>query len=722
MGGNVPIPAIERLLSPRSIALVGATENSAWSQSILQNLRHLGYQGAIHLVHPTKREQFGQPCWPSLQAIPEKVDHAWVMTSTGAVPSVLADCAAREVRSVTLLTSGFREVGPAGAEREEAVVRFCQEHGIAMLGPNCLGFINARESVPAYALALGEAPVPGRIGAVLQSGALLLHVHRLAVRRGIGISYLISSGNEAMLDATDCLAYLVEDPGTKVIMALMEGIRDPQRFRQVALQAAEAGKPMVVLKTGRTGAAARAATAHTGALTGDDRIVDGFLRQLGVIRVSSAEEMVETAAMLEARGWPESGRRVAIIAPSGGACGIFADLCQEAGLEIPDFRAETKAALREILPDFATPMNPLDTTGYVVLDGTLLPRAAAAVAAEPECDMLAVVYDLPREPMPNMERMEDRLQRMSQLARTTPRYLTLVSTVAGELTPFAREVAARYGLHTANGLALGAAALRGAVQYGQWRRHWSEQRRRAPTGSETDRSEGTLPPLGPGPLDEQQSKALLRAFGIPTAREVAAPDAEAAVRAAAELGGPVVLKVLSPDLPHKTEAGAVALNLRTPVEVREAYDRIMAAALAYRPGARIGGVLVAEQITGAVEMLAGISVDPQFGPAVVVGMGGVLVEVLNDAAIRLPPFDKAEAMAMVEELRGRRVLAGVRGRPPADIEALADTLVKLGHLALALTGSGSGAPRLRELDINPLFVLPEGCGVRAADALAVFEA
>ncbi|MDB4897444.1 MAG: carboxylate--amine ligase, partial [Firmicutes bacterium] len=490
MSTGTNMEAIGRLLSPQSIALVGATENSFWSFSIIENLRTLGYQGAIHLVHPTKATQFGARCYPSVRDIPGPVDHAWVMTATGVAMSVLQDCAAKGIRSVTMLTAGFKEVGPEGARLERELVQFCRDHEMTLLGPNCLGFLNGRLQIPAYALLLGEAPIPGHIGVVLQSGALLLHFHRLAVNRGIGLSYLVSSGNEGMLDATDFLRFMVENPETKVVAALLEGIRDPQAFKEIADRAMALGKPMVVLKTGRSQAASRSATAHTGALTGVDAVVDAYLRQLGVLRVDSVEELVETAGLLQARGWPEAGRRAGVVTPSGGSCGIFADICHNKAIELPDFSATTKERLKEILPDFGTAQNPLDPTGYVVIDGTLIPRTLEVIARAPECDMVVVVTDPPTEPGLNPQRTRDRLERLAAAVAGSSKYVCLVSTVAGELTKFGRSAVAEFGLHTANGLTLGAAALDRAIRYGEARgRYLARNESASPLPDQTDRSD-----------------------------------------------------------------------------------------------------------------------------------------------------------------------------------------------------------------------------------------
>ncbi|HUX86222.1 MAG TPA: CoA-binding protein, partial [Chloroflexota bacterium] len=389
------VPKIRQLLSPRSIALIGATENSYWSRAIIQNLSTLGYSGQMHLIHPKQKEQFGRPCYPSLRDVPESVDHAFVMTGTRHAAGILEDCAATNVPSATLLTAGFKEASADGAKLEGELVAFCEQHGIAMLGPNCLGFVNALAPVPAHALLIEDAPRPGKVGVLLQSGAILLRVHQLARYRNIGLSYLISSGNEAMLDAADFVRFLVEDPDTTVVGALVEGIRRPDAFAAAAARAIELGKPLVVLKTGRSEAAARTAVAHTAALTGADAVVDSFLRQIGAIRVNSIEELVETMGFLAAYGWPE-GRRAGVVTPSGGVCGVFADLCHGTAVELPEFVPTTKRRLGEILPEFGTPENPLDTTGVIVLDATLVPRTAGVVVQDPNVDFLVVVQDVPR--------------------------------------------------------------------------------------------------------------------------------------------------------------------------------------------------------------------------------------------------------------------------------------------------------------------------------------
>jgi acyl-CoA synthetase (NDP forming) len=698
---------IDALLRPTSLALVGATESSAWSAALVGNLRELGYGGRFHLVNPRHRSQFGLPCHPRVSAIGEPVDCAYVMTGAGAVPGVVDDLAAAGVRSAVLLTADYRETGPAGAERERELVELCERSGILLQGPNCLGFINYRERIPAYALPVQPPLIAGRVGLLTQSGAMLVHLHRLAQNRAIGLSYLVSSGNEAMLDANDFIAYLLEDPGTTVVGALLEGIRNPQAFLAVADRALELGKPLVVLKVGGSPAAARSASAHTGALAVEDRVVDAVFRQKGVVRVGSLEELIEACALLAGGRLPE-GRRVAMLTASGGACGILADLAVDTRLEVPDFGSGTKEALSEVLPGFATPQNPLDTTGLIILDMTLLPRSFAAIAADPAWDSILVVWDAPRDPGLNPERTESRLAAVAEAVRASPIPAFLTSYVAGELTTFGRDAVLRHGVHFANGMPLAVKALDAAVGYVETRRRLlTKPSRRAPVAP--------LELPGSGPLSELESLRLLARFGVPVPPERIARSPLEAARHAREAGFPAVIKVNSADIPHKTEMGAVRLQLLTADEVATAYREVLAAAEANVPGAQIDGALVTRQIFPVAELIAGIVEDPQFGPLLLVGLGGIFVDILDDFSLRMPPIDFDDAVDMLSELRGKAVLEGARGLPRGDIHAAAACLVRLGRLAVELAG------RLEAVDVNPLFVLPDGDGVLAGDALVILK-
>jgi acyl-CoA synthetase (NDP forming) len=696
---------LSHLLAPRSIALVGASESSRWSRSIVDNLKLQGFPGPVYMVNPRHATEFGQVSYPSVAAIPDEVDLAYVMVPTAAAEAAAADCVAKGVRAVVMLTSGFAEMGEAGAAAQRRLTAYLAEHDVALCGPNCLGYVNANARVAAYALPMAEPSRPGPIGAVLQSGALLLPVLRAMQKREMGLGLLISSGNEAMLDATDYLAHMVEDPQITVLGALLEGIRRPRAFAAVADRALELGKPLVVLKMGRSEVGRRVALAHTGALAGSARFAEALLRRYGVVQVTTLEDLIETLGYLSAYG-PPPGERIGLVASSGGTCGLASDLGSDLGLRFPAFAESTREQLRGVLPEFATIQNPLDVTGYVVIQADLATRATRAVAADPNVDVVVNVTAVPEAPGPAPQLVDQRMAEHAELARSTGRYVVFTSTQAGDLTPYGRELVRRHNLYVLGGVAAALRAIRASLD------HTRARGRRRPVEA-AQAAAKPLPelPADGGPLDEAAAKRLLAAFGLAGPREALAESQQAAVALAREIGFPAVLKVVSPDLPHKTEAGAVALDLRSADEVAVAYDRILANARRHRADARIHGVLVAEQATDGIEMLAGVQVDPLFGPGLVVGLGGIFVEALGDSALRLLPVGRQEARAMVEELRAYAILQGVRGRPPADVEALVGALLALGELAQAL------GPRLRAIDVNPLLVRGAGRGVLALDAL-----
>lgn len=715
---SVRIESVAQLLRPSSVAVVGASEKSPWASGIVRNLRSLGFQGTLHLVHPGERHQFGQLCHMSVREIPGPVDHALILVAAGRVMSVLRDCAARGIRAVTILSSGFKESGLEGAKLQEELRQFCIEQGIAAVGPNCLGFVNYRTAATlATAFAFTGRPIPGQIGVVMQSGSMMGLMHGMAETRGIGYSYLVSSGNEAVVDASDYFRFMVEDPETRVVGGLLEGIRNPAAFAAVCRRAMELGKPMVILKLGRSAIAARAASAHTGALAGADNVVDAYFKQLGVIRVGTPEDLLETAALLAANGWPE-GRRFVAIGSSGGACGLFADLAQNTAIELPAFGDIQQQNLSSALKlQYGTVQNPLDLTGQVVSDPALMTNAVDVLMRDPGIDGVVII----NEPLRHADSLKEwRIAAQKHLAdamKGSDKFACLMSQVSQDMTALGREVAASVGIHHVNGEGRGVAALDRAIRYGEAKRRYLARMASAASATfEPDRGAVDALLAGrSGALNEAEAKALLRVYGIPTTREAVAVDAESAVRAATSIGYPVVLKVLAADVPHKTEAGGVILGLQSPEAVRNAYHQIVASVRAYKPDVNITGVLVAEQIEGARELFAGIIVDPLFGPVVATGLGGIFIEILKDVAMALPPLDTVDALALLGELRGRAVLGGARGLPAADVDAVAEALVRLGHLAVDLKD------RIAELDINPLFVLPAGKGVRAADALVVLK-
>ena len=687
-----------RLLASRSIALVGASESSLWTQNLAANLDGLGFEGEFHLVNPRGGEMLGRPVHRSLLEIEAAVDTAYVMVGTERAAEVLEDCGRRGVTSAVLLTAGFKEVGAEGAAREQRLMARADELGIGILGPNCLGFIDYHRGLAAYGLLVVPPLVPGGVAFVSQSGAMLFHFHRMAQARAIGLACSVSIGNEGMLAASDFFDALVADPRVKVVAALLEGIRDPAGFLAASERALAAGKPLVVFKVGGSDAGRRAVAAHTGSLAGEDAVLDAVFRQQAVVRVHSLEELLETSALMAAAGWPAGGR-TAVVTTSGGSCGIISELAQGTAISMPDFAAGTKARLAELLPVFGTPQNPMDTTGVIVDQPGLLAACLDAVNDEGTYEAFLVNTDPAREPGPDPAKIEERLAALAQAVRRLP-FAAVAQTSALDLSEYARDALQRHRIHFCNGLTLGVRALQGAIAYGRMR--GNHRARPLPVA----RQAPDLVAAAGGQLTESAGKRLLEAYGIQTPEEWLAGDPEEAAAAAASIGFPVVVKVHSRDIAHKSAAGGVRLGLADAESARTAAVEVLAAARRHHPGAEIDGVLVSRQVMPAGELILGVKRDPLFGPVVVVGQGGVLVELIRDAALRLPPLSLEDARAMLGELRAL---------PDGDLDAAARALVAVGELALDL------GDRLLALDVNPLFVMGPGKGVLAGDALVILS-
>jgi acyl-CoA synthetase (NDP forming) len=701
---TVPSPDdLRALFRPSSIAMVGATDKSGWSLSTFDNLRRHGFAGKVHLVNPRTEVVHGEPAHRGLAEIGEPVDLAYVMVPTPAVLPVLREGAAAGVRHYVVLTAGFGETGEEGRLREEEISRFAAENGLTLLGPNGNGYINAAAGTTPYGLPIPAPLRSGPVGVVLQSGALASSVLAFAQARNLGLSLLTSMGNEALVSTTDVMSYLVDDPDTRVIALFLESVRHPEEFARVCRAAARAGKPVVALKIGTSAIASHTAQAHTGALVGDDRVIDAAFRRLGVVRVHSLEDLIITAGLLAEVGRVD-GRRIGVVTPSGGASEIIADRAGQEGLELPEFTPETVARLKGLLPEFATPANPLDVTGYVVVDRTLLGRALDVVADDPGIDAVLLLSDLPRTAPAAPEAAIRVAEANAERIRRARVPVMVVGNVLTDVTEFGRQVQARTGFpYVAGGIEHGMTAIGHLVR---WSRAVGRASAEARTASPP--SPAAVTPGAPGELwAEHRAAALLAEHGVPVVPSRLAADEAEAVRAAEEFGYPVVLKAAADGLGHKSDIGGVRLGLAGPDQVRAAH-RELASILADRglPGA---GTLVQPQRTGGVELLVGVVRDPAWGLTLAVGLGGVWVEVLRDSALRLLPVTPSDVREALRELRGYRLLTGVRGGEPADLDRLAEVVTAIGEAAASL------GPGLSALEVNPLLV--RGDVIEALDAL-----
>jgi acetate---CoA ligase (ADP-forming) len=708
---------LREFFAPQSIALVGASDNSGWARFIVASCATAGFTGPLVAVHPRAASAFGLRVVPSPRDLPQPADLAFILVPRHAVESVLDDMGAAGIPNAVVLASGYREVGEEGRVLEDAMVARAVANGITLLGPNCLGFVNAHAGSAPYALALPAPMTAGPVGVALQSGALASVVLAFAKAHAIGVSLLTTMGNEAMMTTADVLDYLVEDEATRVICLFLEEIGDPAGFARVAEKADRAGKPIVALKVGSSAAGREAALAHTGSVAGDDAVVDAALRQLNIIRVASLEELLITGAALAYHRWP-GGRRMGVLTLSGGSCDIIADAASAQGLVIPEFSPETAAAITAHLPPFATAQNPLDVTGFGVLANlsgrtgflTAADHALDIAVQDPNLDFVlftGVTLPEARPPdEPTARTLEARVEWLAQRMASAPIPVIPAGSTCVNVSDYGRGLLTRHGISFLGGLDLGMSALGHALR-------WLENRGRvrpllaAPAAAPVLAGSAVA-----GPWSEAAARRLLTAAGVPVVPGELAGSAAHAVAIARKVGLPVALKICSAQITHKSDIGGVVLGLGSEAEVRAGYEKVRAAGEAV-PGASIDGVLVTPMRTGGTELLAGVTLDPTFGPVLAVGLGGIWVEILKDTSLRVLPVDAAEVKRMLGELRGWPLLQGARGAAPANLDAVAEAIAGLGRTALSLNGA------LRALEVNPLWV--DGDQVEALDVLVVTE-
>ena len=695
------------LMKPASIAVVGASQRMTRATRVVANLKTFGYSGRIFPINPKYREVLGLPCYPDLGSTPEPADTVVVAIPAEQVPGILASAVESGVRGAVVLSSGFAEAGPAGQKRQAELERLAADRGLLICGPNCYGVFNIRLGAATFSADLAEPLQPGAVGLVSQSGGFSHAIGEyLMQQRAVGLSYIVSCGNQAGVTVEDYIAFLVEDDDTAVVGAFVEGFKKPETLRQAAARARALAKPIVMLKVGRSENARQAMLAHTGSLAGTPEIIEAVLRQSGIVQVSSINEMIDTLALLAAarhhtpRAW-----KVGILSGLGGECGRAADAADRAGVELPPLSAISVETMKGFMPDFANPRNPLDGTGAMYEDASLFPQLFDVMLRDEAVDVVAVNLrvNVPRPGGGAPSRPFSRAM-IEALPKNPGRLVLAFSSFAGgDLDQEVVRALADGGVPFLESTETAMLALRNAREH----RRFLDRPERAPSAAPSPRSRAGAS----GTLSNTEAMQLLREFGVPLAQTIAVKDAAAAVTAADRLGYPVVLKIDSPDIAHKTDVGGVRVGCPDPAAVRVAFREMLVEVGRRVPTARLDGALVQRMIAGGREMILGVKTDPLFGPAVLCGFGGIFVEQLRDVSLRVPPIGPADAAAMIAELRGAAILSGARGRAPADTGALADAIVGVAALAEAHRQS------LRALDINPLLVLDDGHGVVAVDWL-----
>ncbi|MEV6013117.1 acetate--CoA ligase family protein [Streptomyces sp. NPDC051976] len=707
-GAGRPTPEqVRALFNPRSIALIGATDKSYWSESIHANLTNHGFEGPVYLVNPRGAVVHGEQSYATIADLPDGVELAFVMVPTTAILDVLRSLAGKGIDSAVILTAGFGELGAEGAELERQVVEFATRRGMTLLGPNGNGYINAARNTTPYGLVINPPLLRGPVGVVLQSGALASSVLDFAQARNIGVSLLVSMGNEAMVTLTDAMRYLVQDPGTKVITLFVESVRQPEEFLAVAEEALAAGKPVVALKVGRSKKGSAVAKAHTGSLVGDDRVIDAVFAQHGVIRVDSLEDLIMTAGLLAETG-PLPGNRIGFVTPSGGACEIIADRAEDEGLEIPDFAPATVEGLKQVVPDFATVHNPLDVTGYIMVNSMLLRQALAVVDRDPEIDVIVLATEPARDKPADPSLPLEYARGIADAVRACTKPVVIAGNMLVDITAFGREISAEIGYPgVLGGLHHAMTALGRAVWWSEFRRSPVSRRAQPPAGEFPLAHE----PVPGTTWTEHEAAEFLAANGVPVVPQELVASREAAVSAAERLGFPVVVKLAAADVAHKSDIGGVRLGLASSDQVAHAYDAVTAAG--EQAGASVLGAVIQPMRESGIELIVGVVRDPVWGLVLAVGLGGIWVEIMRDTALRVLPVAHGQVLDALRGLRGAALFNGARGNPKADLGVVADAVVAVAGLA------GRLGERLESLEVNPLLV--RGDTVEALDALITWR-
>jgi acetyltransferase len=675
---------VENLLRAKSVAIVGASQKGAWPQGIYRNLKGAKFPGGVYLLNPNYTDLYGDKCYPNLAALPEVPEELLVLIPTRAVLGVLEEAARLGTKSATIYTAGFGEGDDAkGKERAQAMKELCERTGMVICGPNCMGSYSVKEGLWTFPTATPLLK-RGPVGLIFQSGGSLGNWIKGATERGIGFSYAVSSGNEVSLDLVDYLDFLVDDPDTRVITLMIEGIRRPEEFMAVSERALHRGKPILVVKLGRSEMGKRQAISHTGSLAGADEVFDAACRRLGLIRCPTLEDMTEmTLAFMPVR-FPK-GSRAAIVVNSGGMKGLICDHCDELKTNLAELGQKTKEAVRPLIPAELAVENPLECGVAGFGDEAGFINIVKLHAEDPGVDLLAIHGELPRG-------QQRSAALFKSVMEATEKPVLAFARSTYSCTDESRSFQEEAGMPFLQAIKPTLRALAGLGLYGM-RRELGVPKLAAATGSAAD-------------LDGENLNRLLERHGIALPRQAMAGTAADAAAKAKEIGFPVAIKLIAAEVIHKTESGAVVLGVKNTEEAQAEGQKLLTKTLGR------GHLLIQEMVQGT-EVLIGARTDPQYGPFLMVGLGGIFVEVLKDVSIRLLPVDEREAREMLKELRGYKVLEGVRGQKPRDVDALVKAMVGLSEI---FAGHRN---HLSDMEINPMMVREQGRGAVAVDVRLV---
>lgn len=701
------VSSLQAIFPARSVAVIGAsTRADTVGRAVFANILLHGYTGIVYPVNPKATSILAVKAYPSVLDIPGDVDLAVIIVPSGTVPQVLEECGQKGIKGAVIISAGFKELGAEGAKKEEAILQVAKRYSMRLLGPNCLGIINTDPKISLNASFARTMPQPGNIALISQSGAVGVAALEYAQSERIGLSKFFSVGNKADINENDLLAYLKDDPQTKVILLYLEDLTEPKGFIKLAREIAMK-KPILAIKSGRTVEGAKAASSHTGALAGSDEAYNSLFIQCGVLRVESLEEMFDYAVAFAMQPLPK-GSRIAIVTNAGGAGIMATDASIRNGLNLSTFQDATRTGLKAGLPPAANINNPVDILGDAGEDCYAL--ALRSILGDEGVDGVIVIV-VPQLVI-NLTSIASTVASMAvQSEKPILVCLMALEEVEEALATLREARLPRYQFPEDAARAMAAMA-----RYARWVRS-----PKAEVKSFTDVDRDAVKKLLSRVraeeqhfLPEPEAYEILKAYGFPVLPFQWAKSEDDAVQAAEAIGYPVVIKIVSPDIVHKIDVGGVRLNLANEGEIRKAYREMLAGIKAAQPGARSQGVLVQKMVKGGRETILGMKRDPHFGPLLLFGLGGTYVEVFKDISIRIAPITEEEASQMIQGLKSAPILSGYRGTPPSDLEAITDCLQRLSQLALDF-------PELHELDMNPMIVFEKGKGAGVIDARIMIE-
>lgn len=691
---------ISKLLRPRAVAVVGASEKSGFGGDTCRNiLENQADTSHVYPVNPKKETVFGKKCYPTLADLPEEIDLVILCTSQKTIVDFLKQAKAKGAGAAVVYASGYSEVGTAeGKAFEKELVDAAKALDMVVMGPNCAGYINFGDDIFSFAFIGDYKGKKGNIGFVSQSGQFCIDMMKSAEMK---YSFAISAGNSAMVQMEDYLNFLIDDSNTKVIALYLEGVKNPHKFEACLQKAMEKKKPVVILKAGRSPKGQATAASHTGSMAGSDKTYDAVFEKFGVIRADDMQDLRSTASLLATLRVLPKKPAFSAMCLSGGETAVSADTGFLHGIEYPDFSEATLKKLNDMLPDFATPRNPLDMTAALCYDADAFASGVTTVMSDPSIEMGLVGLTISDKVTVSNDIMFEGIRRAFEQIPDKP--LAVMSFMEAARNKELVERFQNAGIPVLPTTKYGFRALQHLQDFISHDTIKREARLAIPEAHSANTRA----------LSEYESKKLLADNGVPVDLGYIAKTKAEVKEYAEKIGYPLVMKVESNDILHKSDVGGVMLNIKSLEQAEEAYDKILANAAQHAPNAKINGILMQKMLKAGTEMIIGLNSDPQFGPMLLVGMGGVFVEVFKDAALYPVPLNHDEALHMLQSLKSFKLLNGYRGNPPADIEALTDMMVKISDFAYRKKDT------LKELDMNPLFVYPKGEGVAIADALAV---